>query len=241
MYNQEFLKKRKDKVYKSARNIVPIILNEFKIKSVVDIGCANGLWLSVFNEFGIEDYLGLDGHWIKREDLMIPNEKFKPFDLNNSLDLNKKFDLAISIEVAEHLPEIRAKSFISNICNLADIVLFSAAVPFQEGEGHINCQWQSYWRNIFSDNGFIAIDILRPKIWNNKDVNMIYSQNMFIYINKDLLVQNKEYSILKKYSEIPFFSIINPRFFNNEIEKHKRRQKLFYRIKSRVGRIIKRK
>ena len=101
-----------------------------------------------------------------------------------SLTIGVKFDLVISLEVAEHLPEETATTFVESLCRHGDIVLFSAAVPGQGGTGHINEQWQSYWARIFKAHGFHAVDILRPKFWNYDSLPVWYRQNMILYVSE---------------------------------------------------------
>ena len=102
--------------------------------------------------------------------------------------------MAISLEVAEHLPENRGKSFISDLCELSPVVLFSAAIPYQGGDNHINEQWQSYWYGLFKENNFVGIDLIRPQIWENINVKPWYKQNCMLYIHesKTLLFKNLE-------------------------------------------------
>lgn len=72
---------------------------------------------------------GLDGNYVPAKYRVISEQEFCPTDLSNPIKLNKRFDLVISLEVAEHLPEKRAEGFIQDLCSLGDLVLFSAAVP----------------------------------------------------------------------------------------------------------------
>ena len=101
---------------KSPNAVVPIINSLFKPKSVVDFGCGLGTWLKVFKDSGINKVLGLDGDWIdttKFETSVIDN--FKEVDLEKEIKLKEKFDLAISLEVAEHLHKESAGIFIENL------------------------------------------------------------------------------------------------------------------------------
>ena len=86
------------------------------------------------------------------------------------------------LEVAEHLSETRASSFVNDLCALGDLVLFSAAVPGQGGMNHVNEQWPSYWSAFFKENGLACFDILRPKVWNNSLIDWWYAQNVFLFV-----------------------------------------------------------
>jgi len=156
---------------------VPIILDWVQPKRVVDVGCGDGTWLSVFREQGVIDVLGIDGDYVEPENLQIPVHQFMTWNLTQPVLLNQTFDLAVSLEVAEHLPEESAFGFVDTLVRLSDVVLFSAAIPHQGGTNHINEQWPDYWIALFEAQGYIAIDILRGRIWDNAEVQPWYAQN----------------------------------------------------------------
>lgn len=177
------------------RELVPIIMQFGNFNSVVDVGCGLGTFLRAFKENGVEKILGIDGPWCKKELLFqnISEEEFLEFDLERDFNLNYKFDLAISLEVAEHLSPSRASSFVENLCNLSDTVLFSAAVPYQGGENHLNEQPLSYWINLFNKNNYKCLDVIRPLIWNNNKIFWWYRQNIVLFQKVDegeILVNN---------------------------------------------------
>ena len=64
--------------------------------------------------------------------------------------LERKFDLAISLEVAEHLKSSSSEDFVQSLTTLAPMILFSAAIPHQGGLHHINEQWLEYWGDLFN-------------------------------------------------------------------------------------------
>lgn len=180
LYNAKFYRELSS-TRDSARAILPIIVDLMRPASIVDIGCGTGHWLATAIELGISDVLGIDGEWAVQAKLQIPQEKFFVHDLGTPLRLNRRFDLAISLEVAEHLPASEARAFIELLCNCADTVLFSAAIPGQGGRHHINEQWPVYWANLFAGFGFQCYDPLRPTLWDNPRVLWYYAQNCLIY------------------------------------------------------------
>ena len=111
---------------------------------------------------------------------------FLKFLKNNGVSVTGLYDLAISLEVAEHLPESSAENFITSLCEASDIVLFSAAVKGQGGVGHVNEQFLSYWQKIFSNKGYKMLDIIRPEIWNNQKIPPYYRQNATIFVCDDV-------------------------------------------------------
>lgn len=163
--------------------VVPIIQELFQVNSVLDVGCGLGTWLKVFiqKNVPIENVLGLDGSYINYDQLVINRKNFKEVDLKKPFELSQKFDLAICLEVAEHLPETSANDLVRSLCNHSDTVIFSAAIPGQVGQNHINEQWPNYWKELFLKHGFSRRDLIRPKIWKNENVDIWYRQNMFVF------------------------------------------------------------
>lgn len=172
-----------------AREIVPEVLRLVRPRSVIDLGCGIGTWLSVFRELGVTDVVGVDGHWVERGRLKIPQENFLSADLRQPLALERTFDLAVSTETAEHLPPQSAASFVDSLTRLAPVVLFCAAAPFVPGNLHINCQWPSYWARLFQERGFAVTDPIRKRVWTNKKVRWFYSQTMLLFIEQTRLAQ----------------------------------------------------
>jgi hypothetical protein len=168
----------------AANIVLPLIFQLEKPSSVLDIGCGLGTWLSASKNLGVVDYLGVDGEYVNKDLLTIPLINFKAHDLRTPLHLNRKFDLAICLEVAEHLPESSSDVLVSSLVCHADKILFSAAVPGQGGQNHINEQWPEYWEKKFAVHGFYFHDTIRPLIWNNPNVDWWYRQNIFLLERK---------------------------------------------------------
>ena len=187
-YDKSFYQQGSQIAISSAAEIVPIVIQLTAPQSVVDVGCGTGEWLSVFRAAGIADVLGVDGHWVPREALHIPESNFRRHNLSNGpLTLKRRFDLAVSLEVGEHLPAEESGRFIADLVALAPIVLFSAALPFQGGVQHINEQWPDYWTRMFSSHGYICIDCIRSRVWMSDRVAFWYAQNCFMAVNDSIL------------------------------------------------------
>jgi SAM-dependent methyltransferase len=180
-YPETFYAKQQDGSISSAQVVVPIVLSLFQCHSVVDVGCGVGGWLKEFERHGISDYLGVDGDYVSRQLLKIPADRFMPLDLHNVIGLGRRFDLACSLEVAEHLPRIRAESFVVDLVKAAPVVLFSAAIPHQGGTHHVNLQRQSFWAGLFAEHGYIALDCVRPAIFGDPRVEWWYRQNIIVF------------------------------------------------------------
>jgi SAM-dependent methyltransferase len=199
--------------FSAARQILPYILKLKPIKSIVDIGCGTGTWLSVAKEFGVEEILGVDGVNLDQEELKIPRTNFINANLSQKFNLNKNFDLLICLEVAEHLPESSSNILIDTLTNHSDFILFSAAIPSQGGQNHINEQWPEYWSDRFSAKGYFACNILRDKFWDNEEIEWWYRQNMVIY-GKKFTLSSLNLPISEK-----IYPIIHPALFKEKLEK----------------------
>jgi len=190
LYSQQFYDMIAEGSLSSANVIVPIVARYLPTRSVCDVGCGTGVWLRVFKQHGTERIVGMDGDYVDTAKLLIPRECFRPTDLTQPLPQGERFDLVISLEVAEHLPESCAQQFVRDLTQLSDCVLFSAAIPRQGGTGHVNEQWQSYWARLFDAEGFAVFDLIRPRVWYSPDVAPWYTQNTLVY-TKDPDVQRR--------------------------------------------------
>ena len=167
MYDREFFSDVDAGSLPSARVVVPMVVELVHPRSVIDVGCARGAWLRAFEESGVDDVLGVDGDYVDCDALWIDREKFVACDLPSPLGVRRVFDLALCLEVAEHLSARKGKDLIRMLCSLAPAVLFSAAVPGQGGTNHVNEQWPGYWSNLFSRQGFVRLDPIRRRIFQN--------------------------------------------------------------------------
>jgi hypothetical protein len=137
----------------------------------------------------VRDLLGVEGGWALKAKLAIAREKLLVHDLGTPLKLERRYDLALSLEVAEHLPASQAQAFVQTLCEAADRVVFSAAIPGQGGRHHVNERWPFYWSELFDGFGYECYDLLRPKIWNNPGVLWYYAQNCLIFARAGSLTQ----------------------------------------------------
>lgn len=212
-YTEEFYKKQRDGSRLSAEEIAPLILELIQARSVVDVGCGVGTWLSVFKRHGVEDILGVDGDYVEKTMLEIPAEKFMPFDLRKPLYINRQFDLVISMEVAEHLPVECSEDFVDSLTRLGPVVLFSAAIPFQDGKNHINKQWPDFWSKLFEQKGYVLIDPIRKKIWQNDQIEVCYRQNTLLFVKEDCLSTNTLLKSEYEKTNREQIAIVHPEYY----------------------------
>jgi hypothetical protein len=209
-YDPNFFSKNNVTSSKSAEIIVPLIIELVSPRSVIDIGCGTGTWLSVFKANNVDEITGVDGHWVQDEMLLIPKSCFVVHDLTQSLNLERRFDLAVSLEVAEHLDRKYARNFVSTLVKLSSVVAFSAAIPFQKGAHHVNEEWPDYWAKLFGEHEYVPIDCIREKIWNHKDVAWWYAQNILVFAEKKYVLKNPKLQRASELTRLSQLSIVHP-------------------------------
>lgn len=162
-------------------------------RSVVDIGCGSGTWAAAFaDRFAPAEVLGIDGAYVDRASLMIDPADFRARDLSRPLAAERRFGLAISLEVAEHLPPASGPDLIRTLVAHADHVLFSAAIPGQGGEFHVNERPLEYWRALFAAEGYVAVDCIRPALHRDRRVEPWYRYNAVLYVRESRLAELPE-------------------------------------------------
>lgn len=217
IYNENFYKNRHANTLYSAQKILSIvysIIPQQKITSALDFGCGIGTWLSVVKNKNCK-ITGIDGPWVPNQYLVIPQQNFLSIDISQSLNAASselqrlsKHDLSISLEVAEHINQNLSDKFIEFLTEKSDYILFSAAIPGQTGDGHVNEQWPSYWAEKFDKYGFELFDVIRHEIWDDEQIPFWYRQNCFLGAKKGLLGLPSGTRVSGKK-----FDIVHPRQF----------------------------
>jgi len=175
---------------RSAEAVVPLVLQLLPVRSVLDVGCGDGSWLRVFQKLGVDDILGIDGEYVTGDLLQIPQDNFRAVDLTKPFSVGRVFDLAISLEVAEHLPAESALAFVESLTRQAPLVLFSAAIPKQGGNHHLNEQWPDKWAELFKEHDYVPVDFIRKRVWQNDAVEWWYAQNTLLFAKEKLVESN---------------------------------------------------
>lgn len=216
LYNRGFYAAEAEGVKSSARRVVPWLMQlHGNVRSVVDVGCGVGIWLAEFRRAKILDTVGVDGMHVLDDpsQLLIPEECFVPADLSLPLWLERKFDLVLSLEVAEHLPAASAHTFVETLTKHGDLILFSAAIPGQGGTHHVNEQWQSHWIERFKAHGFHCFDYARPAFWLDRQVERWYRQNMLLFARNG----TEEWLQESGYQGFPSVDVVHPEVFSFKV------------------------
>jgi hypothetical protein len=211
LYDQEFYAKQIEGSLSSARAFMSRLFDFYKPNAVVDVGCGRGTWLQACGELGSEKLIGLDGPWNRQAVMVDQKILFRAVDLEQMLRLEEKVDLAMSLEVAEHLKPEHADLFVESLCSASDVIVFGAALPGQRGTNHVNEQYPSYWAAKFRKNGFIAFDLFRPQFWSDTGVEFFYRQNTFLFVKTShSLVAELESKGVKEIRNIAFMDCVHP-------------------------------
>ncbi|MEZ9835140.1 sulfotransferase [Vibrio breoganii] len=171
----------------SAINLLSILWEYYSPKAVIDFGCGVGTWLSAAKHLGAQKLVGLDGPSVNQEKLVESSIDFIQSDLGRELNVPVKFDLAISLQFAYRIHESKTEQFISNLTKTANVIVFSAAIPKEHVSSHnVNDQPQSYWIRQFEVRDYVALDIFRPRLWDDNNVEPCYKQNTFLFIHRSM-------------------------------------------------------
>lgn len=118
---------------------IRFVIERFAPKSVLDLGCGNGLYPALYTHLGAEDVLGVDG--LQQESTVLDAKSYIKADLQDPFDAGRGFDLVVCLEVVEHInPEASEVLFDSIAHQAKGQIMFSMAEVGQPGNGHINCK-----------------------------------------------------------------------------------------------------
>jgi 2-polyprenyl-3-methyl-5-hydroxy-6-metoxy-1,4-benzoquinol methylase len=141
----------------SAEDVAETLIELFSPRTVIDVGCGNGIYLEALNRRNVYS-VGCDGssHGVR---LCSPELFVFQHDLKEPLVVNRRFDLCLCFEVAEHIPMRYSTNLVQSCCNTSKVVVFSSASVGQGGTDHINEQPPQFWDALFEREGFLrAVD-----------------------------------------------------------------------------------
>ena len=188
VYGKEFMDYAAASSRYAAEKIVHHLKSDLSPRSILDVGCAVGAWLDVWMQAGVSDVCGVDGDYVNRSQLLIPQDRFRAANLAETIDLGRRYDLVQSLEVGEHITSSAARIFVDSIARHAErYVLFAAAPPGQGGEHHVNERPYDYWRGLLAGHGFVPFDFVRPLIAADSRVSYWYRYNVILYVRRQYI------------------------------------------------------
>lgn len=151
-YSKEYYKSINKDESAQAKALGEILIKLYRPNSVVDIGCGTGLYLSQFKciQYGFD----ISPDAFDPEVIQVERGLVDIRDLTQPMNVNIKSDLAICLEVVEHIGSENADILIENISKWSDTIVMTAAPPGQAGLNHVNCQPMSYWEEKMAKYGF---------------------------------------------------------------------------------------
>lgn len=231
-YTTNFYRGLDDRSLYSARTILSLLLAAIPpVKSAVDYGCGVGTWLAEARRQGIDCVRGYEGEWLDRSLLEIDQDSFDYLDFNhlNNAAPSSRYDLALCLEVAEHLPPDQADKLISLLVASADFILFSAAIPDQGGKGHLNERWPDHWAHMFRAHGYVVFAPFRRELWSDPEIRPWYRQNLLVCVKKEAI---KHIRLSEFDRDMPVLPVIHPEIFQTALDK---KQAQINALKTRAG------
>lgn len=214
---QKILLSKYDADLRSAQVVLGLIYKFYQPHSVVEFSSGLGAWLAAAESLGSHELSGFYENPFQTDKLPARSIRFQQVDFGKDIQLDQRFDLALSLETAEHLPQDRAIPFIKMLCRSSDVILFSAATPRQGGFNHTNEQLQSYWIGLFSSQGYECFDAVRASVWNDPDVLYYYRQNTFLFVRQGVNRIDPAFLISM---QAPIFDVIHPDNFDKKFSQY---------------------
>ena len=193
-YTKEFYESVDLRATETAEIVFKVVNSFIEVRSIVDAGCGSGAWVRSSIKEGAKKAYGVDlGSSLA---LIKKNESFREILADGRLVLIERdfvhnpdadipsADLAICLEVVEHLPEDVAKSLVHRLTEASNFIVFSAAQPGQGGTYHINERPIQYWVKEFAKYEVEPYDPFRETLMKNPRIPRFYSLNMLLFVAK---------------------------------------------------------
>jgi SAM-dependent methyltransferase len=219
VYDETWYANSVDPAFRAAQLYIEYLWRFVQPQSVLDVGCGRGQWLKAWGDKGARRLVGLDGDWNHQSQMISPAIRFEAIDLNQPFRSEGPFDLAMSLEVAEHLEPQSAGTLIESLVRSSDLLLFSAAFPHQGGPHHINERPHTYWAGLLGERGFVPFDILRPVFWTDERIPFWYRQNIFLYAKgQSAAFEHLTSHHLAPMTHIGFMDCVHPALYACKID-----------------------
>jgi SAM-dependent methyltransferase len=190
IYDQTYCALVDESVAQTMSILAEAIVQHFKPRRVLDVGCGGGRLLRNLLDRGV-DGLGLE---YSSAALEMCRSRSVPVEMVN-LELDDwngpyGFDLVVTTEVGEHLPASSANGYVRLLCRAGNAILFTAAVPGTGGIDHVNEQPHSYWIEKFAIQGYFVDTGLSLRLrdeWQNRGALHYYFRNALVFRRKEAM------------------------------------------------------
>ena len=186
-YDKNFYEKHECYYKKAVTNFTNYMLENFEFDSICDIGCGTGEFLSQLQ--GTKDVLGIDFSVGASECLVLDRAKYLDADVTKPLNLNRTFDVVVSLEVFEHIFKELEDVYLDNIDSLSPkYLILSCAVPRQWGRHHVNPREPEYVIETLLKRGY-EVDVERTEKFKCiKKLAAFYRKNTHVFHKKQQTV-----------------------------------------------------
>lgn len=175
---------RGEEAARSAPVIARLLLDWFpSVRSVAAVCGAPRPWLQEFQARGIERLLGL-GEEAEETAPRKGQTTVSRVDVERDFAPSDRFDLVLSTDIAEALPDRALARFVDQLARTGDLVVFGAAAPGQSARPGATERWPGFWISQFAHHGYEHFDVLRPVLWYDQRVNWRYAQNLIVYARR---------------------------------------------------------
>lgn len=190
---------------RSARTCLPMIAETHGVPSgLLDVGCGEGHWMRTAVELwqprlstvggldlveNIDDGFPFTAAWDAERGDLLPMRQGPHLTETREIEgeiypasTDYRWPMVLCLEVAEHLSPTAGDHLIAELCRVSERVVFSAAIPGQGGDGHVNEQWPAYWGERFNAHGFFLSDPWRlfGDFWEDERIEPWYRQNLLM-------------------------------------------------------------
>jgi len=183
VYDQDFYAEMAPAKAASARAFAQVVAANMSFQSLFDIGCGSGVFLAEFHRLG-KDVAGCEA---SRDAVTLASKDFPVFvaDATRPIPIDRRHDLVLCIEVAEHIGHRHSRQLVENCAHLGAQVLFTAAPPGQKGIGHINLHAREFWQELFRREGFVldapGTERIREQLRQQQVLAWLYN-NLMIFV-----------------------------------------------------------
>lgn len=160
-----------------------------KPRSIVDLGCGLGAVIHGARDAGVERVEGYDLAYENAAEYVDPGiaDAVREGDAGAPMSRVRPADVALSVEVAEHLPPASSEAFADNLARLAGRwAVLTAAPPGQVGRGHVNLRPKAFWVELLEARGLR----LMPQV--TEELAKRWAPHAPDYVTRNLMVFRKE-------------------------------------------------
>jgi SAM-dependent methyltransferase len=184
LYNRHYYERVVDPIMlASADTIAASIQRELHPQSVIDVGCGTGALMLALARLGIRCF-GFDQAEAALEHCRGRGLNVARLEIVRDPLPTERADVAVSTEVAEHLPESASDRFVELLTTLAPTVVMTAALPGTGGKDHTNEQPSEYWITRFAGRGFAHDRALSNRLreeWRAAGVDPVYFKSLLVF------------------------------------------------------------